>query len=148
VQTAVVAGAIAWGLVFLAVRFWGLRTLRLATLLPVILGVGFLLRIAAPALDSRLSARPVALALRGQTPSSTPVAVYNIDRELEYGLNFYLDRPVSRFERTEKTAAGGLVLIVHHVPLAEVQGLAPNSRFTLLDTFPAQDLKFYWVTGN
>jgi len=148
IQTAVAGGVIAFSVVFLVVRFAGLKTLRLATLLPVILGFSFLLRIAAPALDSQLSARPAALALLHLLPAGTPVAAYNIDRELEYGLNFYLNRPIARYERAEIPAAGDYALVVHHAALVEVQGLAPNRRFMLLDTFPAQDLMFYWVSGH
>jgi 4-amino-4-deoxy-L-arabinose transferase-like glycosyltransferase len=148
IQTAAVAGAIAFGMVFLVVRTWGLRTIRLVTLLPVILGVSFLLRVAAPALDSQLSARPVAHALLQLSPAHAPVAAYDIDRELEYGLNFYLNRPIALFERAEIPASGDYVLVMHHAPLAEVEALAPNRRFLLLDEFPSQNLTFYWVSRN
>lgn len=146
IETAAAAGAIAFGGVYLVTRFWGLRTLRLVTLFPVVVGLGFLLRVAAPALDSRLTARPVARELIRLAPSGLPVAACGIDRELEYGLDFYLDQPVAIYERSESPSAAAYVLVVHHALPAYAQAVAPGRRFTRLADFPAQDLVFYWVT--
>jgi len=71
----------------------GLRVLHFVTLIPVVIGLAFILKVTAPVIDATQSARPVAREIR-HLASSVPVAGFGIHRELEYGLAFYLNRPV------------------------------------------------------
>src|SRR5205085_3495833 len=64
--------------VFLMVRLGGLRVLRLATLLPIMLCIGFLLRPAARVIDGVNSARAVNVRLEQLGVPSGPVAVFNV----------------------------------------------------------------------
>jgi hypothetical protein len=117
----------------------GARSLRFVTLLLVIASLAFLLRVAAPSLDQRLSARSVAQDILRLEPASAPVAVSRVDRELEYGLGFYLNRPIARYERGQ-VPTGDHVLI-SRVPVADNQ----QQRIVLLGKFPSQQLLIYWV---
>jgi 4-amino-4-deoxy-L-arabinose transferase-like glycosyltransferase len=95
----VVAGLVLWR---------GLRLLRFATLLPLLVCVAYVLRVAAPVIDATQSARPVAKSLEelqrqfyvGTMPDS-PIAVLGVSRALEYGAGFYRSRKIARYERGE-----------------------------------------------
>ncbi|MCI0351383.1 MAG: glycosyltransferase family 39 protein [Acidobacteriales bacterium] len=90
------------GLAFLFVAglsLWrGMRLLRFATLVPLALCVAYVLRVTAPVIDATQSARPVARSLQNVT---TPVAVFHVSRSLEYGLGFYRNQSVPRYDRGE-----------------------------------------------
>jgi len=103
-----------------------------------------LLRVAAPGLDPVFSARPVAREIVRLQPENVPVAAYKISRELEYGLSFYLDRPIARYERNESPARSHL-LIVHSFNPDDLEVILPHRNLTLLGEFPSQQLTFYWV---
>ena len=77
----------------------GLRMLRPLTLLPVVIGVAFLLRVAAPSIDAAQSARPAARFLReiGISPDDH-LASFRVRREVAYGLAFYRNRPPEVYE--------------------------------------------------
>lgn len=72
----------------------GYGALRIATLLPVAIAVAFLLKAAAPAIDATQSSRPVADRIATSFAAHDPVMFYDVPRGLEYGLAFYLDRPL------------------------------------------------------
>jgi 4-amino-4-deoxy-L-arabinose transferase-like glycosyltransferase len=60
---AAVAAAVIAVAMLVSLRWQGLRVLRFVTLVPVVLGLGFVLRVSAPAIDRTQSARPVAIEL-------------------------------------------------------------------------------------
>ena len=128
------------------VRMQGLRTLRFVTLVPVVLGVAFIVRIAAPTVDATQSARPVAQAINRLEMRQTPIAVFQVRREVEYGLNFYLNRQIQRYERGEIPAADHLVLAKTGAE-AELQKALGARRLSHLPGYAAQGLEFYWVSG-
>jgi hypothetical protein len=139
VVIAFVVGVVVIGLIVALVRWMGVSALRVVTLLPVLASLAFLLRVAAPALDQRLSARGVAQEVRRLEPAPAPVAVLRVDRELEYGLGFYLARPIARYERGERPAQD-------HVLISRVPVMSdPQQRIFLLGKFPGQQLLIYWV---
>jgi 4-amino-4-deoxy-L-arabinose transferase-like glycosyltransferase len=144
VGIAVGAGIVMAVFVVAVVGRRGLRTVRFATLLPVLLGLAFLLRVAAPVLDRQFSARPVSEELGNVTPAGAPLAGFAISREIEYGLGFYLDRPVARYERGEVPGAGHVLLTPDSAE--ELEARFPRLRFTVLGSSAAQDLRFYWVS--
>jgi hypothetical protein len=125
----------------------GLRALRFVTLLPVILALTFLLRIAAPAMDYHFSARPLARETLRLQPNSGPVAAWGVSRELEYGLGFYLNRPVARYDRGEMPA-GDHLLIAPAPPGEDLARLARKRRFTLLGQSCNSKLSYFWVTAG
>jgi hypothetical protein len=58
-----------------------------------------------------LSQRPVANDLSQLTDQSLPVAVLGISRDKEYGLAFYRNMPVSRYERGEVPVPEHLLVV-------------------------------------
>ncbi|MFB3812565.1 MAG: ArnT family glycosyltransferase [Terriglobales bacterium] len=139
------AGVITFAAIMLVVRRAGWRSVRLITLAPVILGVAFLLRFAAPTLDATFSARPVARELARLQPAKGPVAIFNAPREVEYGLGFYLNQPIPRYDRDAIPAAAH-VLITRSAP-SEIAALVPGRQIVPLGHFPRQRLHFYWISA-
>jgi hypothetical protein len=84
-------------LMFLAVMIVlsrkGLAMLRPMTLLPVVLGLAFLVKNASPVIDASQSARPMAKFLAGLgVGAGDHVAFFQVRREIAYGLGFYRNR--------------------------------------------------------
>jgi 4-amino-4-deoxy-L-arabinose transferase-like glycosyltransferase len=144
VSIAVMLGLAVLLIVLLAARRLRLSGLRFGTLLPVIFGLAFLLRLAAPALDPQLSARSTACDLLRLEPGRVPVAVAGFRRDMAYGLNFYLDRAVVRYEDGQVPAREHLLVVPASWP-REVSLLPANRPATLLGTSVNAVAKYYWV---
>jgi 4-amino-4-deoxy-L-arabinose transferase-like glycosyltransferase len=129
----------------------GLRMLRFVTLVPVVLIVGLVVRAGGPALDSTLSARPLAkeietLRTKLENQSQTmQVAVFEAPRETEFGLAFYLNRPVARYESHQIPDAEHLV-IAPAGSQTVVASAVPGRRVSYLGTFASQGLDYFWVS--
>jgi len=119
--------------------------LRLVVLAPVIVGLAFLLRIGAPAIDNTLSARPVAREIMQMEGRPVEVAVFNASRETEYGLAFYRNQPIPRYERGEVPAQDHLVVVPEAYADEFVKAVRPR-RASRLGSFTPQRLEFYWVS--
>ncbi len=124
----------------------GARVLRFVTLVPVVLGMAFVLRIAAPIIDRTQSARPVAAEISTLDTRGAPLAAFNIRRELEYGLDFYRNRPLLRYERGE-APAGDHLLIARSGSESQLQPLLAGRRLLHVGSYPPQRLEFYWVAS-
>ena len=134
----------------LMLKVSGLRMLRFATLIPAVLIVGMVLRAGAPMLDASLSARPLAKEITRLQPKlgnqfeTMQVAVFKVSRETEFGLAFYLNHPISRYERQEIPIEEHLVI----APAGSQTVLAssvPGRRVSYLGTFTPQALDYFWV---
>jgi len=123
----------------------GAAALRLVVLTPVIVGLAFLLRIGAPAIDNAFSARPVARAIVQMEGKPVAVAVYKAPRETEYGLAFYRNQPIPRYERDEVPVADHLVVVPETYADEFVKAVRPR-RASRLGEFTPQQLEFYWVS--
>lgn len=140
-------------LVLVMVRRSGLRLLRFATLVPVVLAVAFLLRPAAAVVDNVLSARTVNLRLKQLGLKDAPVAVFNVRRDLAYGLNFYRSQPVTYYEREGPRDLPSGIPSQEHVVIARegsgqaVQAVAGPRQVTRLGDFPPQHLEFFLVSN-
>jgi len=132
--------------VSLRARF-GLRILRFVTLVPMVLAVAAALRVGAPALDANLSARPLAAEIAKMENSALPAAVFDVRRETEYGLQFYRNQPIARYESGE-IPAGEHILIAPQGMETEIKSEIPGRRISYLGTFEAQGLDYYWVAGR
>jgi 4-amino-4-deoxy-L-arabinose transferase-like glycosyltransferase len=122
----------------------GLRMLRPATMIPIVIGVGALLRWAAPAIDATQSARPVAQRILSFSHEAVPVALFHTTRQLEYGLGFYLNRPAQPYE-SGQVPRDGHVLVVAQSFTAQVGDSLRGRRISLLTSIPRQKLDLYWV---
>ncbi|HLJ29196.1 MAG TPA: glycosyltransferase family 39 protein [Candidatus Angelobacter sp.] len=146
VQAAVLLGAgVMAVLVLLIVRLGGPGVLHFATLIPVIVVLAFLLRPAAPVIDEANSARTVDAQLRHLGAPPGPIAVFNVKREVEYGLNFYRNQPIGRYERDGIPQESHL-LVAREGNKDAVQALVGSRQIALFGSFPPQHLEFFLVS--
>jgi 4-amino-4-deoxy-L-arabinose transferase-like glycosyltransferase len=145
VGMAVAATAIALA-VLLIVRRGGVRVLHFATLLPLVLCLGFLLRPAAHVIDEVNSARAVDARLNKLGAPPGTIAVFNVKREVEYGLNFYRNAPVSRYER-DGVPSGNHLVVAREGSAADLRSRVGQRPIWELGSFPPQHLEFFVVSS-
>jgi 4-amino-4-deoxy-L-arabinose transferase-like glycosyltransferase len=121
----------------------GFSGLRVATIVPVV-ALAIALRFGAPALDETLSARSVSEALARLAPQQLPVAVVLVPRETEFGLQFYRNQKIPRYELGQAPAGEHLVVAVQGFRNAFAKNV-PGRRIVYLGNFPAQKLEFFYV---
>jgi 4-amino-4-deoxy-L-arabinose transferase-like glycosyltransferase len=81
-------------LVIVVTRRYGVRHIRLVTLVPMMLLLYFLLGRNGKLLDLNYSARPLAREIQQADPTATVVAEFDVRRDLVYGLAFYRDQRI------------------------------------------------------
>jgi hypothetical protein len=141
-----IAAVIAIGLLFTLRTSPGLRMLRFATLVPVVLVVAAVLKIGGPKLDETLTARPLAADITHAEHGMLLVSVFQVSREVEYGLAFYRNQAISNYDRGEIPSAAHLVV----APEAKQSQLAQavrGRRLSFLGAYPPQHLAYYWVAA-
>ncbi len=124
----------------------GLVMARFVTLVPVIVLVAFILRVAAPAMDMKYSARPLEAEIARLELKPAEVAVFQAPRDVEYGLAFYRNQVIRRYERGEIPAADHMV-IAPEGARAKVERMVPGRRVSHIGSFPARKLEFFWVSA-
>src|SRR5579863_57077 len=139
-----VAFVLCAGIALTLVSRSGLKYLRFVTLIPVVLAVAFVLRFGVKPLDQSLSARPLALELANVETQRLPLAVYGVGRELEYGLAFYRNQAIARYEAGNVPADEHLVIAPSDWQIANDRILA-GRHVTLLGHDAAQNVDYYWV---
>jgi 4-amino-4-deoxy-L-arabinose transferase-like glycosyltransferase len=122
----------------------GARMLSRATLFAAVISVAAVLRFTAPVVDATQSSRPIAQSIQSFSQEPVAIAVYHLNREQQYGLEFYLNRPVERYE-TENIPPDAHVLAAAHSSLSELAHLLPGRRVSYLTSIPAQKVDLYWV---
>ncbi|HWR15954.1 MAG TPA: glycosyltransferase family 39 protein [Terriglobales bacterium] len=139
---AIIAGTVCFIAMLTVSYLKGIKVLRVATLLPIVLALVFILKFAAPSLDAMDSQRPVDLAVKAT--KAPVVAVYSARREVEYGLNFYRNQPIPNYSRGEIPTEAHLVVTPagYHDRL---QLMVPGRSVTEAGGFPPQKLAFYMV---
>lgn len=101
---AAVAAALTFGLIFAGLSTRGWPMLRMATLVPMVLMIGFVLRVLGPTVDATQSARPIAQLLQRlgvDDRDRREIMTFHAKRDLPYGLTFYLRRNVGAYEGLE-----------------------------------------------
>ena len=136
-----IAAGIAAILLILKANWAGLH---LAAIAPAIVVVALTLRSGAPVLDQTLSARPVALELSQLSREQLPVVAL-APRELEYGLHFYRNQPITHFELGQAPAGEHLV-VAPAGALHYLQRNVPGRQVVLLGSFPPQKLEFFYIS--
>jgi 4-amino-4-deoxy-L-arabinose transferase-like glycosyltransferase len=145
-------GALAFALVLaggVAVTLFsraGLRMLRFVTLIPVVLAVAAVLKLGSVALDQTLSTRPVAREIASVEAHSLPLAVYGVRREIEYGLAFYRNQVIVRYEKDRVPAEEHLLVAPENSQLLVARQL-PDRRVLLLGHFAPQHVDYYWIAA-
>jgi 4-amino-4-deoxy-L-arabinose transferase-like glycosyltransferase len=122
------------------------RMARFVTLIPVVLAVAAVLKLGTTAIDQKLSMRPVAVELGSMETHKLPLAVCGVTREVEYGLEFYRDQIISRYE------AGNIPASEHLLVAApdwkpNVNEWTRGRRVSLLGHYAPQNLDYYWIAA-
>lgn len=124
----------------------GLRMLRFVTLIPVVLVVAAVLKLGTTAIDQVLSARPLAIELASVETHKLPVAVCGASRELEYGLAFYRDQVIARYE-SGIVPAGEHLLVASPAWKTNLAEQTAGRRVSLLGHYDPQNVDYYWVAA-
>ena len=124
----------------------GFGALRFITLVPVVLTVAALLRLGAPALDSTLSVRPLANEISHLESKPLRLAVSGVSRETEYGLAFYRNQIIDRYESGQIPTEEHLVVAPEGSQTAIAKQVA-GRRVSYLGSFAPQGLDYYWVAA-
>jgi 4-amino-4-deoxy-L-arabinose transferase-like glycosyltransferase len=149
VIASVVAAVLAIGITLTLRGKQGLRMLRFVTLIPVVITVGALMKLGARHCDAVLSARPLAKQLAQMETKPLPVAVFGTRRETEYGLAFYRNQPISRYE-SQQIPLDEHLLVAPEGAADAIAKIVGNRRVSYLGTYAPQTLDYYWVAkgGN
>lgn len=125
---------------------WRLHMLRFVTLVPVVLAVAAVLKLGAISIDQKLSMRPLAIELAGVATHPMTLAVYGVPREVEYGLAFYRNQVIARYE-------SGAIPTDEHLLVApatwkvNVAKETAGRRVSFLGNYEPQKLDYYWVAA-
>jgi 4-amino-4-deoxy-L-arabinose transferase-like glycosyltransferase len=138
--------ALATGMVLTLRARTGLRMLRFVTLIPVLLSVAAVLKIGAPALDATLSARPLATEIARIETRPLPLAVFQVSRETQYGLRFYRDQIIPRYESGGVPSTEHLLVAPEGMQTA-IQKRVAGRRVSYLGSCAAQGLDYYWIAS-
>jgi 4-amino-4-deoxy-L-arabinose transferase-like glycosyltransferase len=125
----------------------GLRMLRFVTLIPVVLAVAAVLKLGTTAIDQTLSARPLAIELAAVETQKLPVAICGASRELEFGLAFYRNQTIARYELGDVPPQEHL-LIAATTWKAAIADHTTGRRVSFLGHYAAQNLDYYWVSAQ
>jgi 4-amino-4-deoxy-L-arabinose transferase-like glycosyltransferase len=141
---AAIAAVFALGIATALMTGAGLRLFGRATVFAAVLSVAAVIRFAAPVIDATQSARPIAESILFFSKEPVPIGLYHIHRVLEYGLEFYLNRPAEKYEGGNIPSAAH-VLVAAQGTESEVSQLVPGRRVSYLTSIPAQKLDLFWV---
>jgi hypothetical protein len=123
-----------------------LRMLRFVTLVPVVLTVAAVLKLGTSAIDLKLSARPLAMELASVETKQLPIAVYGVQRELEYGLAFYRNQPVLHYD-SGNVPSGEHLLVAPTTWMHNVAKQTAGRHVTLLGHYAPQGVDYYYVAA-
>lgn len=137
-----------WGaLVFLLTFKSGFRGLRLGTLVTAVMTVAIALHFGSIPLNDQLSERSVSEALARVSPRSLPVAAVLVSREVEFGLQFYRNQSIPRYELKQAPAGEHLVVAREGFRKAFARDV-PGRKIVQLGSFPEQKLEFFYVSAQ
>ncbi|MFZ0807378.1 MAG: hypothetical protein WAN03_14375, partial [Candidatus Sulfotelmatobacter sp.] len=125
----------------------GLRMLRFVTLIPVVLAVAAVLKLGTSAIDQTLSARPLAIELAAVEAHEVPVAICGASRELEYGLAFYRNQTIARYESGDVPPEEHLLIASPTWKVAIADHTA-GRRVLFLGHYAPQNVDYYWVSAE
>jgi hypothetical protein len=141
---AAVLGVLAALLIIAIVRFFGVKRLLAATLVPLIGLLYFLLGMNGHLLDLNYSSRPLAREIRQVAPPPELVAVHDVRRDLVYGLAFYRDQTLVNY------AIDGVpdethILVIPTSEAPDLPEILPNRTWQQLFLYAPQGLSVYKV---
>ena len=141
--------AIAFGigaafLVIAVARSYGVRHIRLVTMIPMVFLLYFLLGRNGHLLDLNYSARPLAHDIQNADPTATVVAELDVRRDLVYGLAFYRDQKIVSYT-TDGVPSGAHLLVFPTREEPELQQYLKGRYTQPLLLYQAQGLSVYKV---
>jgi 4-amino-4-deoxy-L-arabinose transferase-like glycosyltransferase len=132
----------------------GPQLLRPFTMLAAIVGVAAVIRLAAPVIDATQSTRPITEIIQSFSHESfsresfsygsVPVALYQVGRTRQYGLDFYLNRPTQTYDDGQVPGAAHFLVAVANAEPG-FSALIPGRKVSYLTSLPAQKLEIYWI---
>ena len=164
IAAASITGLGAAMLILVVVTRFGLQRLRIATLVPVVMLLFFLLGVGpifgigpvpgskaiAEIIDETYSARPLSRILKAVLHPNEIIAVYRVKRDMEFGLSFYRERQVVKYE-----VNGVLyipdeqhILVVRESYAGDLRQLLHGRTYQPLFVYPAQSLIVYSVAAR
>ena len=156
IAIAAIAGVICAGAMLTAILLKSWRVLHLATLVPMVLAISFVIKFAGPTIDLKNSARPIAQEVSGLVSRDTKqIAVFGVPRDIEYGLNYYAyeyhlnpeeNRAIASYDRGQIPAQEH-VLVARQGSEAALQTML-GTRVKLIGNFPARKLELYLVQAR
>jgi hypothetical protein len=155
---AVSSGVAAALLILVVVGRFGVKRLRVATMVPLVVmllfifGVGPFFGLPAISatkknirlLDAAYSARPLAAIISQIAKPNEVVAVYRVRRDVEYGLSFYRNHEVDNYEQ-DGIPPGEHILITREMYAGQLRSLLAGRSYQPLFSYPAQNLAVYQV---
>ena len=94
-------------------------------------------------MDNGLSARSVVDALSQYDPHRLPVAVFLVPRETEFGLTFYRNQVIPRYELGQVPEGEHMVVAAHGYPNGVSKAAGKKAIF--LENFAAQKLDLFYI---
>jgi 4-amino-4-deoxy-L-arabinose transferase-like glycosyltransferase len=132
--------------IFLLLWKIGWRTLRAATLAPAVVVTAVVLRFGSASLDQKLSARPVSDELSRYDHRHLPIATMLVPRETQFGLDFYRNQVMPRYE------VGQIPRTEHLLVAAQgyQSGMEKRTgrKVTLLENIASQKLDLFYVAAK
>jgi 4-amino-4-deoxy-L-arabinose transferase-like glycosyltransferase len=147
--------------ILITVARFGIRRLRIATMIPVVILLLFLYGIGpffgfgqiastkgtVQLIDLTYSARPLAKILDQIALPNTTVAVFRVRRDVEYGLSFYRNRKVANYEQ-DGIPREQHILVARESHVDELRQKLTGRRYEPLFVYPAQNLVIYAVAAE
>lgn len=124
----------------------GVRMMRFVTLIPVVLVIAVVVKWGSRAIDQTLSARPLAVELADMETKPLPIAVCGTSRELEFGLAFYRNQPIARYE-LGNFPPGEHLLVAARAWKPNVTEWTQGRRVSWLGHYAPQNVDYYWVSA-
>jgi 4-amino-4-deoxy-L-arabinose transferase-like glycosyltransferase len=156
--SAIVTGIATIMLILVVVGRFGVKQLRIATMVPLVVLVFFLFGVGPffglptvprtkrtiQLVDLAYSARPLARQLTLLPTHNEPVAVLRVRRDLEFGLSFYRDQRVLDYEK-DGVPPQAHILVVRDIAMPELGTLLATRSYHPLFAYPAQHVSVFQV---
>jgi 4-amino-4-deoxy-L-arabinose transferase-like glycosyltransferase len=141
---AAVLGLSAALLVLFVTRRFGVRRIRLVTLIPLVCLLYFLLGRNGNLLDLNYSARPLAREIQQADPSAPLLAEFGVRRDLVYGLAFYRNQKIIDYA-TDGIPSGEHLVVIPTRDQSQLQQRLQGRLTQPILLYPAQGLSVFKV---
>lgn len=139
-----IGASFALALLVVVARF-GVARLRIATLVPVVAVLAFLMGPRyGPVLDQMYSSRTLAKEIANVQNAPPLVCVYETRRDVQYGLAFYRNQKVQNYQK-DGVPSQEHILVVRNIAVPDLHRVLAGRSYRPLFAYSPQDLTVYWV---